>query len=211
MASDGTKLILDTRTSVALDRAGIPKSDWYGGNQTGVPVPNPTSSPSLVGKTFDDLAAEQIKNNKLPPTGTPDMPKGEEMMEVGRCIEVLNPYDWLPGHGENSIELRTQKNDLSVIIPYDGEHGEQKELLFRHAVAFYQSAFPGPGLLNLQCSVHSNVSMSSLIECPDSEAAHAWAQHFRGLFDFKHYSITFLSENIALVVFATDFELREVD
>jgi len=68
VAGDGTKLILNTRTSVALDRAGIPKSEWYGTNQTGVPVPE------MGGKTFDQLAQDQLKNNKLPPTGTADMP-----------------------------------------------------------------------------------------------------------------------------------------
>lgn len=68
VAGDGTKLILNTGTSVALDRAGIPKSEWYGTNQTGVSVPE------MGGKTFDQLAQDQLKNNKLPPTGTADMP-----------------------------------------------------------------------------------------------------------------------------------------
>ena len=60
---------------MALDRAGIPKSEWYGTNKTGVPVPNPSNDPALIGKRFDDLAAQQLKNNKLPSTGNPDMPK----------------------------------------------------------------------------------------------------------------------------------------
>jgi filamentous hemagglutinin len=72
VTTDGTKLILNTRTSVALDRAGIPKSDWYGTNKTGVSVPD------MISKTFDDLAADQLKNNKLPSTGTPTMPKGKK-------------------------------------------------------------------------------------------------------------------------------------
>lgn len=72
VASDGTKLILNTRTSVALDRAGVPKSEWYGTNKTGVSVPD------LPGKTFDDLASDQLRNNKLPPTGTPTIPKGKK-------------------------------------------------------------------------------------------------------------------------------------
>lgn len=67
---DGTKLILNSRTSVALDRAGIPKSEWVGTNQTGVPVPG------MKGTTFDDLARAQLRNSKLPPTGSPDMPRG---------------------------------------------------------------------------------------------------------------------------------------
>ncbi len=72
VTADGTKLILNTRTSVALDRAGIPKSEWYGTNQTGQLVPDP---PPGV-KTFDDLARPQLERNKLPPTGSPDIPKG---------------------------------------------------------------------------------------------------------------------------------------
>lgn len=131
-------------------------------------------------------------------------------MEIGQCIEVINPYDWLPGHGENSIELYTHGADLSVVVLYDGERGElKKELLFKHTVAFYKAAFPGPSMLNMQCSVKSIASMSSLTEYPDSEAAQAWREHFEDLFDIKHYSMRFLSENVTLVVFATSVVLRD--
>ncbi|MDR3544131.1 MAG: hypothetical protein P4L69_24740 [Desulfosporosinus sp.] len=69
MTSDGTKLILNTRTSVALSRAGIPQSQWYGANQTAVQVPG-----MPAGVTFDDLAAAQLARNKLPATGVPNLP-----------------------------------------------------------------------------------------------------------------------------------------
>ncbi|WP_026595034.1 VENN motif pre-toxin domain-containing protein, partial [Dickeya dianthicola] len=69
---NGTKLILNTRTSVALDRAGIPKSDWYGTNQTNVNVPG------MDGKTYNDLAADQLMRNKLPETGSSDIPRGRK-------------------------------------------------------------------------------------------------------------------------------------
>lgn len=58
---NGTRLILNTRTSTALEQAGIPRGEWYGRNQTGVEA--------YPGKTFNDLAADQLRNNKLPPTG----------------------------------------------------------------------------------------------------------------------------------------------
>lgn len=133
------------------------------------------------------------------------------MMEIGRCATVLDPYDWLPGYGESGVELCTQGADLSVIISYDGESGElKKELLFRHAVAFFKAACPGPSMLDMKCSVSCAASMSSLIEYPDSEAAKAWRDHFQGLFDIKHYSIFFMSENVILVVFAEDVVLRDV-
>ena len=69
--ADGTKLILNSRTSVALDRAGIPKSEWFGTNKTGLDVPD---WPEPGKKTFDELAHDQIKNNKLPETGSPNIP-----------------------------------------------------------------------------------------------------------------------------------------
>jgi len=59
---NSTRLILNTRTSTALQDAGIPRSQWYGSNKTGVTVYGNT--------TFDDLAAQQLRNNNLPPTGS---------------------------------------------------------------------------------------------------------------------------------------------
>ena len=58
---NGIRLILNTRTYTALEQAGIPRSQWFGRNQTGVEA--------YPGKIFNDLAAGQLKNNKLPPTG----------------------------------------------------------------------------------------------------------------------------------------------
>ncbi|NMZ65918.1 filamentous hemagglutinin [Pseudomonas oryzihabitans] len=62
---NGTRLILNTRTSTALEQAGVPRSQWFGRNQTGVEA--------YPGKTFNDLAADQLRNNKLPPTGAEEL------------------------------------------------------------------------------------------------------------------------------------------
>lgn len=67
---NGTKLILNTRTSVALDRAGIPKSDWYGTNKTNMEVHG------MDRKTYNVLATEQLIRNKLTETGNSDIPRG---------------------------------------------------------------------------------------------------------------------------------------
>jgi hypothetical protein len=66
---EGKEVILNTRTSVALEEAGVPKSEWYGTNRTGQQVPG------MPGKTFDELALEQTQRNGLPPTGTPTPPR----------------------------------------------------------------------------------------------------------------------------------------
>ena len=57
---DGKKVILNSRTSAALEDAGIPMDKWVGVDQTGVKVPG------MNNKTFDDLANEQIKRNYKP-------------------------------------------------------------------------------------------------------------------------------------------------
>ena len=66
---NGTPLILNIRTSTALKNAGIPKSQWFGRNQTG--------AEAFPGKTFDQLAADQLARNGLPPTGAPALPGGQ--------------------------------------------------------------------------------------------------------------------------------------
>lgn len=71
--SNGVKLILNTRTSVALDRAGIPKNQWYGINRTNEQVEGMGK-----GYTYNDLAREQLKRNKLPAEGYREIPKGSK-------------------------------------------------------------------------------------------------------------------------------------
>lgn len=61
----GQKLILNTRTSTALNRARVSQDKWYGNNQTGIQVPD-----AEIGLTFDKLAQDQLKRNKLPETGS---------------------------------------------------------------------------------------------------------------------------------------------
>ena len=52
---NGQKVILNTRTSTALLRAGIPRSKWAGKDVTGVAVPGAPN-----GVTFDTLAKKTI-------------------------------------------------------------------------------------------------------------------------------------------------------
>lgn len=68
---NGTKLILNTRTSVALERAGIPKNKWYGQNKTGKTAYYDGKGAQV---TFDDLAKNQLKTNKLPIDGSNTAP-----------------------------------------------------------------------------------------------------------------------------------------
>ena len=55
---NGEKVILNTRTTTALNRANVGMEDWYGVDRTGQKVPGHPQD-----KTFDQLAEDQIDNN----------------------------------------------------------------------------------------------------------------------------------------------------
>lgn len=136
-------------------------------------------------------------------------------MEAGRCVEVLDPYQWMPGHGENSVEVFMERSgftvsDLVVTVSYDGEDGkeQQKKITFTNVSAFYRGSFPGPAMLRITHSTENkeNISIGSLVEYPESEAAQAWIKHYKNHSHYeravKHYMWIFLSENVMLEVFA---------
>lgn len=52
---DGHNVIANTRSSTALINAGIPKSQWYGANKTGVIAYDDV--------TFDELVKAQLRKN----------------------------------------------------------------------------------------------------------------------------------------------------
>jgi hypothetical protein len=116
----------------------------------------------------------------------------------------------MPGHGENSVEVFMKRSDLIVIIAYDNEDGgeQRREIKFTNVSAFYRSSFPGPGVLKITYSIEDkeNISISKLVEYPESEAAQAWTEYWNkscGLTEkIKHYMWIFTSENIRLEVFA---------
>lgn len=130
-------------------------------------------------------------------------------MNVGREVEILNPYEWLPGYGETSVNFSTEDGNLSVWVEYDGKQGpEKKELLFTGVSSFYASALPGPMFLNFTYPEKSTTPMGSLTEFPDSEAAAAWTRHFGDGRVKRHYRIAFLAENSILIVFAEDVTVK---
>lgn len=131
-------------------------------------------------------------------------------MKMGRGIETLDLYEWLPGHGENTMTMRTEGADLIVTVEYDTEAGVRKrELRFASVCSFYTQAFPGPSMLGLDGGEAALLLRGALVEYPDSDAALAWRQHFRNARNVRHYSVVFLAENRLIVVLADGVSLNE--
>lgn len=131
-------------------------------------------------------------------------------MESGHPIVVLNTYDWLPGHGENSVTVSSKGLDWCVEIEYDDRAGNEswkRELRFNGVCCFYQASFPGPLLLAIDSQ--ANDTLGSLVEYPESNAALVWREHFDNRRSINHYGLYFLSENLVIQVFAESFKLME--
>ena len=132
------------------------------------------------------------------------------MMNMGRSIEILNPYEWLPGHGENSVEVRTERGGPIVTVGYDGDaDARERELRFTSVCSFYSQVFPGPSMLGIEKRAAALLLRGVLVEYPDSKAARAWVRHFQNSRRVRHYEILFLAENLQLVVFAAGVSLSE--
>jgi hypothetical protein len=128
------------------------------------------------------------------------------MREAGRYIVVLDPYEWMPGYGENSVEIFTRRTEgLTVVVTYDREEGgeEQKEIKFTDVSYFSLGAFPGSTVTE-ECS--KDTPWTSLVEFPDSKRARAWMEYYKEFAHYdrvvKHYLWIFMAENLVLEVFA---------
>jgi hypothetical protein len=133
-------------------------------------------------------------------------------MKSGPAIEILNPYDWLPGHGESDVTLRTDQADLIVEISSDHSSGARKrELRFKRVYWFQRSLFPGAAMTSVRFSRYEQ--LGSLVEFSKSEAASAWAEYLlqNGFKDVRprHFHMLFLSENLRIDVIAEDTQLSE--
>lgn len=133
------------------------------------------------------------------------------MFRVGAPKEVLDPYEWLPGHGENAVAIHSEGMNVTLDISYESDEDKNakfhREINFSGVCAFYKSNFPGAsGLIDV--SYESKWTIGSLIEFDHSEVADAWNEHFSGRMNIKHYLIQFASENIQVHVMGESFVLK---
>src|SRR5262245_45447240 len=133
------------------------------------------------------------------------------MMKVGNVLKVLDPYEWLPGHGETAVRIRTEGIDLAVDILYDGTAGSsERQLRFASTCCFYREPFPGPSILNIDLGAKLDpFRMGELVEYPASEPASIWKAHYGGQRIVRHFKIIFLAENFQLTVFASGVSLSD--
>jgi len=131
-------------------------------------------------------------------------------MKAGNPKSVLDVYKWLPGHGENRIELRTKEHNLIIEIFYDSEKTQKEECLSIRFVniCFYSfSSFPGVSANGIEYEKYKD--FDNLVEFQKSELANKWLLELPFYNKIRHYRIIFLSENMILEVLAIGYEVLQ--
>jgi len=138
------------------------------------------------------------------------------MMKSGEPIVVLDPYDWLPGYGENRVAAYSEGLDWKVEITYDdpSPHDQRlrRALVFTGVSSFCLALFPGGPTLGVDYPP-SGDNLGALLEYPDSQAALGWRSYFAGFGrhadDVKHFAMVFLSANQWIQVLAESVVLTD--
>lgn len=124
-------------------------------------------------------------------------------------VVEFNLHDWMPGHGENRIDVRPVASDLELLVLYDGREGEEtKSLIFRHVSFYSVGAFPGVGALSYKYDVPFDTGR--VIRATDSDFSRAWRQYWIASNIHEacnHYVMFWGSENKVIHVIAESVEL----
>ncbi|MDD0977507.1 hypothetical protein [Pseudomonas fontis] len=144
-------------------------------------------------------------------------------MKIAQPKLILNPYEWLPGYGESKVSFRSVGADVILDVEYErdalGADGSEvvlnlrREIVFKFVRAFIRLPFPGSALFEFDGD-SSKFGLGELTEFADSELVGASLEAWRSvpgseLLRIRHFSIQFLSENIAFHILAEDVFLSD--
>ncbi|WP_090284144.1 hypothetical protein [Pseudomonas granadensis] len=135
-------------------------------------------------------------------------------MKIGEPLQVLNPYDWLPGYGESKVAFCSDGLDIVVEIIYhrvgtDAEEfsSAKRTLCFKNVSSFIKLPFPGTAVFDFIGDA-VGLELGRLTEFKTSDLLMLAKGSF-GSEQQKHYTIQFLSENLSLHVVAEGYCLSE--
>ena len=144
-------------------------------------------------------------------------------MKIGNPKSIINPYEWLPCDGESGVSFRPDGVDMIIEVDYaknrptsDDEEVliYRKEIRFKAANYFLKTPFPGTSVF-FDYDVNSKKpNLGHLTEYQNSEFAQNCIKTQKSLYagypsNMRHFSIQFLSENIAFHVLAEDVFLSD--
>lgn len=143
-------------------------------------------------------------------------------MKIGQPKLILDPYEWLPGYGESRVSFHSVGSDVILGIEYEKEvivDSEEivltlrREVAFKSVRCFIREPFPGGAIFEFYGDP-SEFRLGKLTEFTDSELVRNNLKAWRSVSSheppkFRHFSIQFLSENLAFHVLAVDVFLSD--
>lgn len=143
-------------------------------------------------------------------------------MRVAQPILLMNPYEWLPGYGESKILFFSRGADVIIHVEYerhdedaekaDGAHRFKREFVFQNVRNFLRSPFPDISFFEL-VGDSEGVRLGELIEFLYSDLVRVSLEAHPPAPDrssqIRHFSIQFLSANVAFHVLAEEFYLSD--
>ncbi|MDG9927847.1 MULTISPECIES: hypothetical protein [unclassified Pseudomonas] len=139
-------------------------------------------------------------------------------MKIGQPKLILNPYEWLPGYGESKVSFRSVGADVILDVEYERDAsdidgvdvvlGLRREIVFKFVRDFVRTPFPGSTFFEFEGD-SSKFGLGELTEFVDSEFVRSSLESSHSvssgeLSGIRHFSIQFLSENVAFHVLAED-------
>jgi hypothetical protein len=131
-------------------------------------------------------------------------------MKIANAKVVLNPYDWMPGHGESRVIIRTgdgQPLDIHVDVYFEivlnGKRQENKKTILFECTYCHFFGVPYLDLTKFDHGEDTGSRASGrLLEFEYSEPAMALQSRWPRGTHIRHYEIYFLAANQLLTVFA---------
>lgn len=141
-------------------------------------------------------------------------------MKISKPKLILNPYEWLPGYGESKVSFRSIDADVMLDVEYERDVPDddtveslRRIIAFKTVRAFIRVPFPGAMFFEFEGD-SSKFGLGELTEFVDSDWASSSMETCRsvpasGSSEVRHFSIQFLSENVAFHVLAEAVSLSD--
>lgn len=144
-------------------------------------------------------------------------------MKIGQPRLILDPYEWLPGYGESKVSFCSVGTDVVLTVEYERDvpsfggagavQGLKRELVFKCVSYFMRTPFPINTFFEF-VGDSDGFGLGELTEFLDSELVQVMSKARRSLpsgvaLGMKHFSIQFLSENIAFHMVAEEVFLSD--
>ena len=123
---------------------------------------------------------------------------------------VTDLYQWMPGHGENHLEVRQDGLDLTVEVAYDGKENtvETKTLIFKTVSYYSVGAFPGVDAIGYKYNYKFDIGC--IIKTESSGLSDEWKKYWGSHSQDRncnHYVSFWDSENQVIHVVAESVEV----